>query len=54
MGNKRLIGREKEVSTVLSSVKKSKGVLVYGTDGIGKTALCSEVVKKLPSSFVPV
>ena len=54
MGNKKFIGREKEISLVLSSVKKSKGVLVYGTDGIGKTALCSEVVKKLPSSFVPV
>ncbi|HII72170.1 TPA: ATP-binding protein [Candidatus Woesearchaeota archaeon] len=47
-----VIGRETEMTKVVSAVKKSQKVFLYGIDGIGKTTVLSEAMKRLPKNTV--
>lgn len=47
-------GRDAEIAKLVSRVKKSQDTLLYGMEGIGKTAVVEEVMKRLPKSTLPV
>ena len=53
-GSTEVIGRDVEIHSVVSGIKHSKKILVLGIDGIGKTTVLKEAIKRLPKNTVPV